>query len=63
MKVIGISSDHGGFDLKTDIVLLLNELGHEVNDMGPENSKSVDYPDYAVSVAQAVISKNIWMNL
>ncbi|HIF02493.1 MAG TPA: ribose 5-phosphate isomerase B [Nitrospinaceae bacterium] len=63
MNVIGISSDHGGFDLKTDIVLLLNELGHEVNDMGPENSKSVDYPDYAVSVAQAVISKKVFRGI
>ena len=63
MNIIGISSDHGGFDLKTDIVLLLNELGHEVNDMGPENSKSVDYPDYGVSVAQAVISKNIFRGI
>ena len=63
MNVIGISSDHGGFDLKTDIILLLNELGHEVNDMGPENSKSVDYPDYGVSVAQAVISKNVFRGI
>ena len=63
MNVIGISSDHGGFDLKTDIILLLNELGHEVNDMGPENSKSVDYPDYGVRVAQAVISKNVFRGI
>jgi ribose 5-phosphate isomerase B len=59
MNVIGISSDHGGFDLKTNIVLFLNELGYEVEDMGPKNLNPVDYPDYGVSVAQAVISKTV----
>ena len=39
MELIGIASDHGGFDLKANIISFLRELGYEVNDMGPENSK------------------------
>ena len=33
---------------------LANELGCEVSDMGPDSDASVDYPDFAVKVAQAV---------
>ena len=58
MDLIGIASDHGGFDLKKDIVLLLRDLGYEVNDMGPSCDDTVDYPDYGISVAEAV-TKNI----
>ena len=54
MDSIGIASDHGGFNLKKDIILLLSELGYEVNDMGPASDDSVDYPDYGISVADAV---------
>jgi len=59
MNLIGIASDHAGFELKVNIVLLLSELGYEVNDMGPANSDSVDYPDYAVSVAQALTTNKV----
>ena len=54
MDLITIASDHGGFSLKVDIVSFLNELGYEVDDMGPKNHNSVDYPDYAIRIAQAV---------
>ena len=54
MNLIAIASDHGGFSLKVDIVSFLNELGYEVNDMGPKNQNSVDYPDYGIRIAQAV---------
>jgi ribose 5-phosphate isomerase B len=58
MKKISIASDHGGFTLKEDISLFLNQLGFEVNDLGPSNSNSVDYPDYGISIA-TYISDNI----
>ena len=54
MDLIAIASDHGGFSLKVDVVSFLNELGYEVNDMGPKNQDSVDYPDYGIRIAQAV---------
>ncbi len=51
---IAIGSDHRGFDAKRRLVSLVQQLGHEVLDLGPEGSESVDYPDYALQVAQAV---------
>ena len=58
MDLIAIASDHGGFSLKVDIVSFLNELGYEVNDMGPKNQNSVDYPDYGIRIAQAVTANS-----
>ena len=51
---IAIGSDHRGFEVKRRIVALLGQLGHEVLDVGPEGKDSVDYPDFAFQVAQAV---------
>lgn len=51
---IAIGSDHRGFEVKRRIVSLAQRLGHEVTDMGPSSSESVDYPDYAFQVAKAV---------
>lgn len=51
---IAIGSDHAGFDYKLPLVQLIQELGHEAVDFGPENSDSVDYPDYAHPVASSV---------
>jgi ribose 5-phosphate isomerase B len=51
---IAIGSDHRGYDAKRRIVTLLGQLGHEVIDVGPAGSDSVDYPDYALQVAEAV---------
>jgi ribose 5-phosphate isomerase B len=58
MDLIAIASDHGGFSLKVDIVSFLNELGYEVNDIGPKNQNSVDYPDYGIRIAQAVTTNS-----
>jgi ribose 5-phosphate isomerase B len=51
---IAIGSDHRGFDAKKRITTLLEKLGHEVTDVGPFGSESVDYPDFALQVANAV---------
>lgn len=51
---IAVASDHRGFGVKDKIITLLNEMGHEGIDYGPENSESVDYPDFAAKVAHAV---------
>jgi ribose 5-phosphate isomerase B len=52
--MIAIASDHAGIGLKTEIHRLLGELGHDVEDLGPSDTASVDYPDYAHLLAQAV---------
>jgi ribose 5-phosphate isomerase B len=53
-KPIAIGSDHAGFDYKVEIVKWLTEKGFQVNDKGVDENKSVDYPDYAHPVADAV---------
>ena len=52
--MIVIASDHAGVDLKARIVELVSEIGHEVRDLGPVDTTSVDYPDFAHAVARAV---------
>src|SRR6516225_451177 len=51
---IAIGSDHRGYETKRRLVHFLQQLGHEVLDMGTEGSESVDYPDFAFQVAQGV---------
>ncbi len=51
---IAIGSDHGGYFLKEVIKEYLAEKGYEVEDFGCFSQESVDYPDYAKKVAEAV---------
>jgi len=51
---IAIGSDHRGFEVKRRVVPLLHKLGHETLDMGTAGPESVDYPDFAFQVGQAV---------
>jgi ribose 5-phosphate isomerase B len=47
-------SDHAGLNLRAEAVRVAREKGFEVQDVGPFSGDSVDYPDYALRVAQAV---------
>lgn len=53
---IAISSDHGGNNLRREIMDLLTTLNIEYTDFGPQTNDSVDYPDYAKPVAERVAS-------
>ena len=53
MKV-AIGSDHGGYDLKEEVIDLLEELDVDYKDFGTDSTESVDYPDYATPVSKAV---------
>lgn len=55
MKV-SIASDHAGFEQKQLLRDYLAEQGYEVIDQGPDCDDRVDYPDYAVKVANDVAS-------
>jgi len=55
--MIAIGSDHAGFELKEKIKKYLEQLGHEYKDFGTHNNESVDYPDYALKVAESVMKK------
>jgi len=52
---VGIAADHGGFELKAQLLETLRSLGHEVVDFGAqEYDPEDDYPDFVVPLAQAV---------
>lgn len=51
---IAIGCDHGGLALKEQIVPLLKEMGHDVDDQGVDTPASVDYPDFAKKVCARV---------
>lgn len=56
---IAVGNDHRGVGVKLRLVGLLNELGHEVSDLGANSQASVDYPDFAIPVAEAVSSAKV----
>ncbi|HMF79882.1 MAG TPA: RpiB/LacA/LacB family sugar-phosphate isomerase [Candidatus Acidoferrum sp.] len=57
---IGIATDHGGFDLKEQLVKQLQGAGHEVVDFGAHQlGEDDDYPDYVLPLARAVASQEV----
>lgn len=56
---IGLASDHGGYNLKEEIKKYLNEKNYEVVDFGTHSLESVDYPDYALTIGEAIYNKEL----
>jgi len=54
--LVAVGCDHGGFEMKQDVLAWLRELGHEPLDVGTHDENAVDYPDFARAVADAVAS-------
>lgn len=54
--MIGLGCDHGGLELKNEVIRYLESQGIEYKDFGTKTSESVDYPKYAKLVANAVAS-------
>lgn len=54
MPTIAVASDHAGFTLKNELLAELAKLNYEALDFGPSTTTSVDYPDFAVKVTEAV---------
>ena len=54
MKKIGIASDHAGYEMKEFLVGYLDAMGYDVLDFGPHSPESVDYPDFALPLAEAI---------
>lgn len=55
-KKIGIACDHAGYEMKEFLVGYLGSKGFDVMDFGTDSPESVDYPDYAHPLADAVES-------
>jgi ribose 5-phosphate isomerase B len=53
-EAIAIGADHGGYRLKERIGFRLREQGHSVIDCGTDSADAVDYPDFAVAVAEKI---------
>lgn len=54
--MIALGCDHGGYELKQEIIKHLQEKGIEFKDYGCDSLESVDYPVYAKKVANVVAS-------
>lgn len=52
---IPIASDHGGYELKQQLIAYLTEEGHEVIDYGTDSVERVDFPDYVEPVTKDVL--------
>ncbi len=52
---LAIGCDHGGFELKEEILKFLKTIANiQVSDFGPSGKDSVDYPDFGGKVSEAV---------
>lgn len=57
---IGISADHGGFELKEKIKSTLLAQGHDIKDFGAtELNNTDDFPDFVIPMAKAVANKEV----
>ena len=52
--IIPIASDHAGFEAKEKVKKMLEEMGHMPVDFGTHSEDSVDYPEFAVQVAEKI---------
>jgi ribose 5-phosphate isomerase B len=55
-RTVAIGSDHGGFEMKQKLLVMLAERGFSVRDVGVSHGQTVDYPDIARQVAELVAS-------
>lgn len=53
---IALGADHAGFSLKKRLIGRLEELGHEIMDLGTDSEEPVDYPAFCAAVARQVVS-------
>lgn len=56
---IGMGADHAGYLLKDQLAAMLREAKHDVTDFGTNGPASVDYPDFAQAVGEALIAGRV----
>ncbi len=54
--IIPIAADHAGFEAKENVIKIVENLGHKPIDFGTHSDESVDYPEFAIKVAENVDS-------
>lgn len=60
IKTVGLACDHAGFPLKQFVLDYLEKKGYPVKDFGTYSDESVDYPDFAHSLAEAIESGEVY---
>jgi ribose 5-phosphate isomerase B len=53
-ETVAVAADHGGYELKALLLPELKKLGFEALDLGTDGPASVDYPDFAAALAEAI---------
>jgi ribose 5-phosphate isomerase B len=53
--LIAVACDHAGFPLKAEVLRAISEAGHQPIDLGTDSTRSVDYPDFAAKLCQAIL--------
>ncbi|MEM7351781.1 MAG: ribose 5-phosphate isomerase B [Acidobacteriota bacterium] len=53
---IAVGADHAGYELKEHLARLLEAEGHQIENLGTHSTDSVDYPNFAAAVGEAVAS-------
>lgn len=53
-KILGMASDHAGYEMKEALKPMLTEMGWEIKDFGTHSTESMDYPDTAHPLGYAV---------
>ena len=56
---LAIATDHRGVEVKQNLIKFLESEGYNVIDYGTNSEESVDYPDYAFKVGEAVARKEV----
>ena len=51
---LALAADHAGYELKQALIEYVQELGHDVQDLGTDSTQSVDYPDFAEKLGRAI---------
>ena len=62
-RMVAIGSDHGGFAMKEVLKPYLADLGYSFTDLGTNSKETVDYPDFALTVAQMVSMGKAWRGI
>jgi ribose 5-phosphate isomerase B len=62
-NTVAVGADHGGYQLKELLKGYLQELGYAVLDCGTDSAAPVDYPDFALAVAQLVAQGGAWRGI
>ena len=60
IKIVGLASEHAGYPLKQFVMQYLESKGYPVKDFGTNSDISVDYPDFAHPLAEAVQNGEVY---